>query len=113
MAMSPRTWVITGFALALGSVATWTLISPFPASLPLLNEPLASLTAKFGPPSATVPAGAVPWRSPRSLTWEKSRGIGVWIFAGRLGQAAAHGYDSSRFRVSDVASPWNKPTASW
>jgi hypothetical protein len=79
VAMSPRAWVITGFALLLGSVVIWTLIPPFPPSLLLLEEPLPLVTTKFGPPNGIAPTIAVLWHPARSLVWEKSRGIGVWI----------------------------------
>lgn len=76
--MSIRLWVLTGLALSLGSIVTWTLISPFPSSRVLLDEPLPALSARFGPPNGSVPTSAVPWHPAKSLAWEKSRGIAVW-----------------------------------
>jgi len=65
----------------------WTLIPPFPASPLLLDEPLSSLTRRFGPPNVIGPTSAVPWHPSRSLAWEKSRGIGIWILQADWGKA--------------------------
>jgi hypothetical protein len=77
--MSSRAWVVAGLALLLGSVVAWTLIPPFPPSPLLLEESLPSLIDKFGPPDGIVPTSALPWHPARTLAWEKSRGIGIWI----------------------------------
>jgi hypothetical protein len=68
--MSLRSTISIGAALVLLAASAWVLIPPFPSPAVLMNTSYASLTAKLGHPTGSIPT--------KFVVWEESRGVAVW-----------------------------------
>ena len=109
--MSWRRWLITGVLLLLGLAVTWSLTSPFPSSLIVLNEPLPAMASRFGSPNEAIPTNAVLRQPGRAVAWEKSRGIAVWTLEAdwekaRASSAAPPDFVSRSVRLLGVNLPF-------
>jgi hypothetical protein len=68
--MSLRSTASIGAALVFLAASAWVLIPPFPSPAALMDTSFASLTARLGHPTGSIPT--------KFVVWEKSRGIAVW-----------------------------------
>ena len=64
-------------AASLLASGIWMFTSPFPAPRLLIDLPSAALVTRLGPPSSQ-PSNLGAFRSTRSLTWTRVRGLAFW-----------------------------------